>query len=271
MNPIDETFLMKRRKGEKALIPFLTGGFPNLKLCREISLELARRGADILEIGVPFSDPIADGPIIQSSSQRALAGGANLKAILDLTQEINGHCCISVVLMSYYNPLFRWGTADFAQAAKRAGVDGLIIPDLPPEEGKDLRRACERFDLDLIFLVSPTSKEKRIRLISEASKGYIYYVSVTGTTGTRKSLASDLKPALSRLREFTSMPIAVGFGISTPPQAQAVSRVADGVIVGSALIANIQKNLGRADLIAGVGEFISRFKQCLVPSPPDRR
>jgi len=265
MNAIDETFSIRRRRGEKTLIPFLTGGFPSLSLCLELSLELARRGADIMEIGVPFSDPLADGPIIQSSSQSALASGVSLKSILGLIQRIKARCSAPVVLMSYYNPLFHWGIRDLAKAARMAGVDGLIIPDLPPEEAGEVLAASERFDLDPIFLLAPTSNEKRIRLISRVSKGYIYYVSVTGTTGTRKSLATDLKPALSRIREFTKIPIAVGFGISTPLQAQKVGSLADGVIIGSALISHIQRNLGRAHLIQEAGNFFSRFRESLPP------
>lgn len=265
MNSIDEAFLLQRSRGGKALIPFLTGGFPSLNLCLELSLELAKRGADILEIGVPFSDPIADGPIIQSSSQHALASGANLKSILDLTGKIKAECSIPVVLMSYYNPLFHWGIRDFAKSARGSGVDGLIIPDLPPEEAGEVLEACEESDLDPIFLLAPTSDERRIRLISKVSRGYIYYVSVTGTTGIRRSLDSDLELGLSRVRRITQMPIAVGFGIFTPAQARRVTRVADGVVIGSALISHIQRNLGRFDWIQGTGEFFSKFRESLIP------
>jgi len=263
MNLIDETFLRVRREGKKALIPFLTAGFPNLRLSLQLSLELARRGADILEIGVPFSDPIADGPIIQSSSQTALASGANLRGTLKLIEGIKAQSCTPVVLMSYYNPLFRWGIEDLMKAAKKAGVDGLIVPDLPPEEAGKVLKASERCDLDPIFFLAPTSDEKRIRLISKVGKGYIYYVSVTGTTGTRRSLAPDLKSAIFRIRGQTEMPIAVGFGISTPLQAQKVSDLADGVIIGSALIAHIKKNLGRPNLLQEAGDFLDRFRRAL--------
>ncbi|MDH7498771.1 MAG: tryptophan synthase subunit alpha [candidate division NC10 bacterium] len=265
MNPIEETFRLQRRRGGKVLIPFLTGGFPNFDFCLKLALELARRGADILEIGVPFSDPIADGPIIQSSSHQALASGTNLKSILRLIQGIKGKSSLPVVLMSYYNPLFRWGIADFARSARRSGVDGLIIPDLPPEEAGEVIEACLRTELDPIFLIAPTSEPKRIRLISQVSRGYIYYVSVAGTTGMRRSLAADLEWGLSRIRRITRMPIAVGFGISTPPQAERVAKVADGVIIGSALISHMQRNLGRVDWIQETGEFFSKFRESLIP------
>jgi len=265
MSLIEETFCIQRRKGGKVLIPFLTGEFPNFDSCLGLALELARRGADLLEIGVPFSDPIADGPTIQSSSQHALASGASLRGILRLVAGIKRESSLPVVLMSYYNPLFRWGIADFAGSAKRAGVDGLIIPDLPPEEAGEVIEACQRADLDSIFLVAPTSDPKRIRLISQVSRGYIYYVSVAGTTGMRRSLAADLEGSLSRIRRITRMPIAVGFGISTPAQAERVAKVADGVIMGSALISHVQRNLGRVDWIQEAGEFFSKFRESLIP------
>jgi tryptophan synthase alpha chain len=261
LNRIDETFSSLKRTGRKALIPFLTGGFPSLSLSLKLSLELAKRGADIIEIGVPFSDPIADGPIIQSSSQIALAKGASLRRILDLTEQFRAQSSTPVALMSYYNPLLRWGIRSFMKAARAAGVDGVIIPDLPPEEAGELLGASEGLGLDLIFLVAPTSSEKRIRLISKVTRGYIYYVSVTGTTGMRRSLAPDLKPAVLRIREHTDLPIVVGFGISTPDQAEAARSLADGVIIGSALIAHIQKNLKQPDWIRKTGEFFGSFKQ----------
>jgi tryptophan synthase alpha chain len=260
-NRIDETFSSLRKAGRKAHIPFLTGGFPSLSLSLKLSLELAKRGADVIEIGVPFSDPIADGPIIQSSSQVALAKGATLRRILNLIEQFKVQCSTPVVLMSYYNPLLRWGIRAFVKGAQAAGVDGIIVPDLPPEEAEELLGASEGLGLDLIFLVAPTSSEKRIRLISKVTRGYIYYVSVTGTTGVRRSLASDLKPAILRIREHTDLPIAVGFGISTSDQAKAASSLADGVIIGSALIAHIQKNLREPDWIWKTGEFFASFKQ----------
>jgi len=260
LNRIDETFSSLRKAGRKALIPFLTGGFPSLSLSLKLSLELAKRGADIIEIGVPFSDPIADGPIIQSASQVALAKGASLGRILDLIEQFRVQSPTPVVLMSYYNPLLRWGIRSFMKEAQAAGVDGVIVPDLPPEEAGEMLEASEGLDLDLVFLVAPTSSEKRIRLISKVTRGYIYYVSVIGTTGVRRSLASDLKPAILRIREHTDLPIAVGFGISTSDQAKAASSLADGVIIGSALIAHIQKNLKQPDLIQKTGEFFNSFK-----------
>lgn len=263
MNPIDETLARLRREGRKALIPFLTGGFPDLERSLELCLELTRRGADVIEIGIPFSDPIADGPTIQYSSQQALSSGSRTEDILKLVNEIRSRHSIPIVLMSYFNPLFHWGISDFIQVARSAGVDGLIIPDLPPEEAGEVLQAGEKVGLDLIFLLAPTSNERRIRLISNASKGYIYYVSVTGTTGARKSLAPDLEQAISRIRRFTDMPIAVGFGISTPRQACSVGLLADGVIVGSALLSFIRKNLDRADLVREMGAYFNRFKAAM--------
>ncbi len=260
MSAIDSVFTSLRRDGRKALIPFLTGGFPSLQLSLDLSLDLARRGADILEIGVPFSDPIADGPTIQAASQSALAAGMNLERILRLVEGIKDQSQIPVVIMSYYNPILRWGVSDFVAAAKMTGVDGLLVPDLPPEEAGEMLEASDRFDLDPIFLLAPNSAGNRIRLISRISKGYIYYTSVTGVTGIRRELPSDLKSALLCIRGFTKKPVAVGFGISTPAQASRVAGLADGVIIGSALIAQIQKNVGRADLVAKVGAFFDRFR-----------
>jgi tryptophan synthase alpha chain len=262
-DPIGQAFLHRRQRGEKVLIPFLTAGFPDERICRELCLELAQRGADILELGVPFSDPIADGPTIQFSSQVALRSGISLAKILQLVRQIRKDCPVPLVLMSYYNPIFRWGSSRFPADAREAGVDGLIVPDLPPEEAEDLLEACREAALDPIFLVAPTSSERRIRLISKVSEGYIYYVSVTGTTGARSSIPADLKEGVLRLRQMTRTPIAVGFGISTPRQAKEVAAVADGVILGSVLIARIQSRFGRPDLVPDLGGFIARFRRTL--------
>lgn len=263
VNRIDATFQRLREKGEAALIPFITAGDPDLETTKALVLELERRGADLVELGIPFSDPLADGVTIQRASQRALKAGASLAKILHLAGEIRRASEIPLVLMSYYNPILRFGLERFAEEAKGRGVDGLIVPDLPPEEAGELCRLCEKVGVDLIFLLAPTSSSARVERVISASRGYIYYVSLKGVTGARDRLAEGAQEAVSRIKAKTEKPVAVGFGIGRPEQAREVARFADGVIVGSAIVAKVEENLGRADLIERVGDFVATLKEAL--------
>ena len=241
-------------------MPYLTAGDPDLAMTRALILEFERRGADLVEIGVPFSDPLADGVTIQRASQRALAGGTTLTRILEMVGSVRADCRLPLILMSYANPIFHFGFARFAKEATAAGVDGLIVPDLPPEEASELIDATVAHDLHLVFLMAPTSSHERIRKIARASKGFIYYVSLRGVTGARSRLSDDLEAAVRAIRTETDKPLAVGFGISTPAQVRLVAGLADGVIVGSALVSLLEQEAGRADVTQRAGDFVALLK-----------
>ncbi len=233
MNRIAKIFT---KPGYRALVAYLTVGYPDLKSTLEIVPMLAEAGCDIVELGIPFSDPLADGTTIQEASFRALRSGVNPKTCLDIAQQLRGKVDIPLVFMTYYNPVLHFGLESFCVACAEAGVDGLIIPDLPPDEATDLDAFTKKHQLDLIFLLTPTSTTERIRLVAQKSRGFIYLVSLTGVTGPRENLPAELEDFVSRVRKETPQPLCVGFGISTPDQAHRVGQVADGVIVGSRLI-----------------------------------
>lgn len=260
MTRLSQTFSELRRRGARALIPYFTAGDPSLGATRALVLEAARRGADVLELGIAFSDPLADGPVIQRASQRALATGVTLAQVLDLVREVRGDVRIPIVFLTYYNPVLAFGLKAFAHAAVEAGVDGVIVADLPPEEAGPLSTEGRAAGLDLIHLVAPTSPPDRMRLIARRSRGFIYVVSVTGVTGTRGTLPPDLVLYLRQLRAVTTKPICVGFGISTPEQVAAVAPYADGVIVGSAIVGLIEAHAGSERLVPEVGAFIAALK-----------
>ncbi len=262
MSRIAQTFENLKKQKRKALIAYITAGYPSLPATKKLVLELEKRGADIIELGVPFSDPLADGPTIQYSSQEALKKGASLDKILALVKSLRRKTQIPLVLMTYYNPVFHLGLKSFAEKARRAGVDGVIVPDLPPEEGRELVAQTQPRGLDTIFLLAPTSTEARIATVSQYSRGFIYYVSLTGVTGARKSLPKELKQGLNQVRQKTSLPLCVGFGISTPQQARELSRSCDGVIVGSAIINLIRQSAGDAYLTK-VGRFVAQLRRAL--------
>ena len=237
-------------------MPYICAGDPTPKISQEHLLTLEKSGADLIEFGVPFSDPIADGPTIQRASERALTGKISLRQILDLVRELRRETEIPIALMTYYNPIFRMGEAEFCAVASEAGVDGVIIPDLPPEEADTLLRIAREYNLATIFLVAPTSPPERLRAIASVSTGFIYCVSVTGVTGARDSLSDEIPPMISQLREYTDKPICVGFGVSTRKQAREVVQIADGVIVGSAIINVIEEHLDdEAAIVSSVGKF----------------
>lgn len=261
INRIDKTFKMLRSRGEKALIPYIMAGDPNLERTGELVIEMAGQGADVIELGVPFSDPIADGPTIQKASERALKGSASLSKILTLVADLRRQVQIPIVLMTYYNPVLRYGVERFVEEAVTSGVDGLIIPDLPPEEGQDLISYSKRLNLDVVLLLAPTSTKERMKKISHASSGFIYYVSMTGITGARLDDIEEVQRKIDEIRGYTKKPISVGFGISDPVQAANIARFADGVIVGSAIVRKIEETGDNPTLIKKVGEFVQSLKR----------
>jgi tryptophan synthase alpha chain len=261
MSRIAEKFKELKSRKESALIPYIMAGDPDLGATRDIVLEIARSGADIIEIGAPFSDPVADGPTIQRAGIRALATGTTLKNVIGLVREVRKETDIPVILMLYYNLIHHYGEEKFAHDAAAAGVDGLIVPDLPPDEASGLARAAKANGIDIIFLLAPTSSDDRVRLVEKHSSGFIYYVSLTGVTGARTALDSGIEASLKRIRRFSKKPVCVGFGISTPEQAAKVSAWADGVIVGSALVGIIEKNAGKKTLVREVGRFVKSLKK----------
>lgn len=244
MSSIAEAF----QKGRPALIPYLTAGFPDLERLPGLVDALTRAGADLIEIGIPFSDPLADGPVLQQAATAALQRGTRVSAILETVAKI-APSAPPLVFLTYINPVFHYGIARFAEDARAAGIQGLIIPDLPWVEGRDMRRAAEKSGLAVIPLVAPTSTGEHLAAIREA-KGFVYGVSVTGVTGVRASVDQGVEPLVDRVRQAVNLPVAIGFGISGPEQAARVGRVADGVIVGSALVRAIQADPGRAEEVS---------------------
>jgi len=262
-NRIDKRFKDLRRKKKKAFIVYITAGDPNMSQTERLVMELERCNVDILELGVPFSDPIADGPTIQAASQRALANNVNLKHIFALVKRVRKTTEIPIVLMTYYNPVYVYGVKRFVRDARLSGVDGVIVPDLPPEEAGELISGSKEHNFKDIFLLSPTSSKERISLVTKASKGFIYYVSLTGVTGTRKSLPKEIIANVRKIKRVSRKPVCVGFGVSTPAQARSISRIADGVIVGSAVIKKVEKNLHKKDMPKRVARFVKGLSRAV--------
>ena len=260
MNRIEKKFKALKKENTKALIAFITAGYPDLGVTKKLALGFAKSGVDILELGVPFSDPLADGPIIQEASYVALRKGVTLPKILDLVRQLRVQTDMPICLMTYYNPIFCFGEDAFVKKAITCGVDGVIVPDLPPEEGKTLIKAANRYGLDVICFISPTTSWKRMKYIAGISKGFIYYVSLTGVTGPRQSLPADLAVQLAAIKRITRKPVCAGFGISNQSQVKAVFKAVDGAIVGSAIVKKIKDNLKRPDLVNKVANFIRSLK-----------
>lgn len=263
MNVLTEKFEQLRSKGEKAFIPFLTAGYPNLETSLQLIKTLAEKGADILELGIPYSDPVADGPILQNASHTVLEQGVKVKDVFALVAKAKQEIDIPIVLLVYYNVIFRYGLAKFVQEAQAVGVAGLVVPDLPPEEAQPLQEEGKKQGVDIVALVAVTSSPERIRRIADVSRGFIYGVSLTGVTGVRSQLAEGLGDWVEMLRTYTDKPIAIGFGISTPSQAQDVAKVADGVIVGSAIIKVIEENREKGNLVELVGSFVEGLNKAV--------
>ncbi len=238
---ITSKFKRLKHEGRKAFIPYTMAGDPSMEKTRDVVLLFEECGADIVELGVPFSDPLADGPTIQRASERALQNGVTLRKVLLLVQDLRLATQTPLILMTYFNPVFKYGVKDFVKDAKGAGVDGMIIPDLPPDEAGDFITLARKEALDTIFLLAPTSTEDRIKKVTKASSGFIYYVSITGITGANLLWDGSMDQLISNIRKHTDKPIAVGFGVSTPREAAAVARIADGVIVGSAIVKRLHE------------------------------
>ncbi|HYA36565.1 MAG TPA: tryptophan synthase subunit alpha [Candidatus Binataceae bacterium] len=261
---IAEVFEKCRERHQAALVPFIVAGDPDLDTTKRLVLEFEHRGADLIELGVPFSDPMADGPANQRALARGLNAGASLAAILSMVSELRSETSIPLVLFGYFNPIFHYGCARLCADAARAGIDGLLVVDLPVEEEGELRKPARAHGLDIIHLLAPTTPPDRAKTIARSSSGFLYYVSVTGVTGARTELASDLEHNVVNLRQLTSLPVGVGFGISTPDQAAAVARFADAVVVGSAISTTIERNLKSHDLVRTVGEMVGALKNAMV-------
>jgi len=262
-----------RARNEAALIPFVVAGDPDMDSTRAIVREFETRGADLIELGVPFSDPMADGPANQRAHARGLGAGASLAATLSLVSEMRKETEIPLVLFGYYNPIFHYGCDRLCADAARAGVDGLLVVDLPPDEAAELRTPARSQGLDLIYLLAPTTPVERARKVVRSASGFIYYVSVTGVTGARTHLPSDLEEHVTRLRSVTSLPVGVGFGISTAEQAAQVARFSDAVVVGSALSLLVEANAKSPELVKSVGELVGSMKSAMKAvrngNPPD--
>ncbi|MBN2238291.1 MAG: tryptophan synthase subunit alpha [Dehalococcoidales bacterium] len=242
-----------------ALIAYVTTGYPDIESTLETVPLLAEKGCDIIELGIPFSDPLADGVTIQNSSYHALMNGVTVETCLETAVKLREKIDTPLVFMTYYNPVYRYGIEKFCKACADSGIDGLIIPDMPPEEGGDLEETAAKNGLDVIYLLAPTSNDERIRLVTEHSHGFVYLVSVTGVTGARSILPSDLEAFIGKVRKVTDKPLCVGFGISTPEQAGAIGGKADGVIIGSRIIQYMESGNSADEL----GSFISGVRKAL--------
>jgi tryptophan synthase alpha chain len=261
---IDKVFKDARREGRKALIPYIMAGDPNLDTTIKLVKALDQAGADAIELGIPFSDPIADGPVILRAAMRALTHDTTLTQVLDTVRELRKHTQIPIIFMTYYNPIYVYGDAAFAKDAVAAGVDGVIIPDLPPEESADLVAASRKHDLSTVFLLAPTSNEARIKKVCRLASGFVYYVSLTGITGSKLTDFGDVAERIGAIRQHTKKPICVGFGISNAEQARAAGKAADGVIVGSALVRVIEEHIDadapQETLVAAATKFLTDLR-----------
>jgi tryptophan synthase alpha chain len=260
---ITKKFIELKERGEAALIPFIVAGDPDLATTLAILRAVAKGGADAIELGIPFSDPTADGPTIQRASERALQKGFSFPRIFRLIAEFRRECEVPLVLFGYYNPIFRYGVENFCRDAARAGADAILCVDLPPEESDELKRWTDAAGLDLIFLLSPTSGPDRVRLVGRKARGFVYYVSVTGVTGARRSIADGLADRVAAVQRAVSLPVGVGFGISTPAQAAWIAGFADAAVVGSALVSIIERTPGKSRKAAQAGEFVARLKRAM--------
>ena len=261
MNRIDKTFEELKKRGEKALVGFVTAGDPNIPASLNIIKSMCLAGLDILELGVPFSDPTADGPVIQRSSARALANGVSLKEVLSMARKLREETQIPIILFSYYNPIHAYGAKRFNKDALAAGADGVLVVDLPTEESEEMTGSWPGSDLALIRLIAPTTSEKRIAKIAKDAYGFIYLVSKTGVTGSSGLKTESIGFQLDSLRSVTSLPVCVGFGISTTDDVAAIASVADGVVIGSAFEQLIEKNLNNSDLVAIISDHVRKYKK----------
>lgn len=255
MGRIEDAFTQLKQQGRKGFIPYLTAGDPDLASTEQILIELAHAGATVIELGVPFSDPMADGPVIQRASERALKNAFSLQDLLDMAARARKQIDTPIILFSYFNPLLQFGVKHLAQTAKDVGIDGVLVTDLTPEESGEFEAELRANSRDMIFLVAPTSTDERLQLVAKHASGFVYAVSRAGVTGTRETVSVEAEKLVTRMRRFTSLPIAVGFGISNVEQVRDVQRYADAVVVGSAIVAEMERLSGAPDLAQKIGEF----------------
>lgn len=258
MGRIADAFTTLKRDGKKGFIPYITAGDPDLATTEQLLITLAQH-ATLIELGVPFSDPMADGPVIQRASERALKHDFGLQDILDTAARARKQIDTPIILFSYYNPLLQFGLKRVAEAAKAAGIDGVLVTDLTPEEAGEFEAELRAHDLDMIFLIAPTSTDERLKLVAEHASGFVYAVSRAGVTGAREQVSEEAEKLVNRMREFSWLPIAVGFGISNAAQVADVSRYADAVVVGSAIVAELERLEGKPDLVRQVSQFLDRI------------
>ena len=258
MGRITDAFTTLKRDGKKGFIPYITAGDPDLATTEQLLVTLAQY-ATLIELGVPFSDPMADGPVIQRASERALKNNFGLQEILDTSARARKRIDTPIILFSYYNPLLQFGLKRLAAAIKDAGIDGVLVTDLTPEESGEFEAELRAQGLDMIFLIAPTSTDDRLKLVAEHASGFIYAVSRAGVTGTRDTVSAEAEKLVNRMRQFSSLPVAVGFGISTAAQVADVSRYADAVVVGSAIVREMERLEGEPDLVTRIGSFLDRI------------
>ena len=260
---IGERFALLRARNERALVPFLTAGDPDLETTEALVLAMAEAGADVIELGVPFSDPTAEGPTIQRSSGRALARGTSLRSILRLVDRLRARIEQPLVLMGYANPIHAMGGEAFARAASEVGVDGIIIPDLPPEDGSPWLDPCRAAGIDPILLAAPTTPPARLAMLVRETRGFLYAVSLQGVTGARTTIAQGIEEQVRLAKSLSGIPVCVGFGISTPAQAKRIGEYADGVVIGSAIVDRIEQAASKTSAIDDVARFIAELKASL--------
>lgn len=260
MGRIAQTFKRLRWEKEAALIPYLTVGYPSLEVTRQLVPVMARQGADLIELGVPLSDPVSNGPTIQRASHAALESGVTLRDCLSVAAEARRANEVPLVLMSYYDPIYKYGIEKFAADCQTSGVDGVIVPDLPPEEAGELKEVCGEKGVDLIFLIAPTSTDERLKKVAEMASGFIYCASVAQVTGARPQISEEVGDLIARVREHTTLPLVVESGVSTPEHVAQASQVAEGAVVAGALI-NLIEGLGEEEMVGGVAEFVRELKE----------
>ena len=263
MGRIEDAFTTLKEQGRKGFIPFITAGDPSLATTEQLLVELAQAGATVIELGVPFSDPMADGPVIQRASERALQNHFSLQDLLDMVARARKQIDAPIILFSYFNPLLQFGVTRVAAAAREAGLDGVLVTDLTPEEAGEFEPELRANGLDMIFLVAPTSTDERLKLVADHASGFVYAVSRAGVTGTRESVSAEAEKLVHRMRQFTPLPIAVGFGISNVDQVRDVQRYADAVVVGSAIVAEMERLGDAPDLIPNLAQKIGEFARAL--------
>lgn len=261
-NKIDLKFKELKHKNKKAMIPFVTSGYPDVETTKKIVIEMEKSGADLIELGIPYSDPVADGPIIQISSSGALNNGLKIKDIMNMVKEVRKNVKIPIVYMGYFGCVFKYGLEKFIKDSKESGVDGIVIPDLPLEERERVKEIADRYEFYIIPLVAPTS-EDRIGKIVNGAKGFIYCVSTNGVTGVRNIIANDVKAYIDVVSKASNVPKCIGFGISSPEMAQKMKEYCDGVIIGSAVMKIVEEDIPKEEMIRKVGEFISQVNEVL--------